>query len=384
MKYEDLKNTIFDIDVSAFKNCKTNKSNTVNLALWLTSDKYQVQQTHLRTISNKKERDEIKIQLPAITPSALLKSREKDLSDTEKLISYSGFMQIDIDLKDNLHLTDYNELLQKLPLIQNIAFCGQSVSGTGYYCLVPITKPEKLALHFLKFNELMREFFNIKLDTSKGGNFTDLRIYSYTPNAYFNINAIPFNLLYQPKPIKLAYKSKTSHYTDDKFSIVLERHNVSETFRDGNQNNYLVNLSGYCNVKGIDINETLQGCYQFINDEYTKKRISEIVTSVYNKHKSKHNTRPFKEYQNKVEVKPYEIIEPTNDFRKVETFNKNAFVNESGNLFIETPCSDTYTVYLSIEHYNKRLCLPGFQKKESVKIESLKTVIIDLETLKVN
>jgi len=165
MRYENLKNTIFDVEVSAFKNCFDTESKPVNLALWLTSNKYESKQSQIRTITDKKERDKIKIQLPTITPSALLKSRDKELSDTDKLISHSGFMQIDIDFKDNVHLSDYNKLLDTLPFIQNIAYCGQSVSGTGYFCLVPISHPDKLSYHFLKFNELMLSYFNIKLNT---------------------------------------------------------------------------------------------------------------------------------------------------------------------------------------------------------------------------
>lgn len=298
MKYENLKNTIFDVEVSAFKNCFDTESKPVNLALWLTSNKYESKQNQIRTITDKKERDKIKIQLPTITPSALLKSRDKELSDTEKLISHSGFMQIDIDFKDNVHLSDYNKLLDTLPLIQNIAYCGQSVSGTGYFCLVPISHPDKLNYHFLKFNEIMLSYFNIKLDTSKGSNITDLRIYSFTPNAYFNVNATPFNLLFKPelriisKPL---YKSNTSHYTNDKFKIVLERHNQKQSYTEGNQNNYLKSLASYCSVKGIDINETLNGCSQFINEEYSEKRIKEIITSVYNKCKADFNSKPFTE-----------------------------------------------------------------------------------------
>lgn len=296
MKYENLKNTIFDVEVSAFKNCFDTESKPVNLALWLTSNKYESKQNQIRAITDKKERDKIKIQLPSITPSALLKSRDKQLSDAEKLISHSGFMQIDIDLKDNTDLSDYNKLLDKLPLIQNIAYCGQSISGTGYFCLVPISHPDKLNYHFLKFNEIMFSYFNIKLDLSKGSNITDLRIYSFTQNAYFNVNATPFNLLYKPELrtiTKPTYKSIISHYTNDKFKTILERHNLKHSYTEGNQNNYLKALASYCSVKGIDIDETINGCYQFINNEYTERRIKEIITSVYDKCKANFNSKPF-------------------------------------------------------------------------------------------
>lgn len=349
MKYENLKNTIFDVEVSAFKNCYDTESNPVNLALWLTSNKYEIKQNEIRTITDKKERDKIKTQLPAISPSALLVNRDKDLNNAEKLISYSGFMQIDIDFKDNVHLSDFNVLLDKLPLIQNIAYCGQSISGAGYFCLVPVSNPEKLEFHFLIFNELMNDIFNIKLDKSKGSNITDLRIYSYTKNAYFNINAIPFNQLWKPKPIinkNIAYKSNTSHYTNDKFSIVLERHNQKQSYAEGNQNNYLKSLASYCSVKGIDINETINGCLQFINEEYTEKRIKQIVNSVYNKCKINFNSKPFTE----------NLIKQT--YNKPPTYTIKKIVNKK-------------PLYLEPQRYKHLkiidLNIVLFEKKESVK-----------------
>jgi hypothetical protein len=304
MEYEDLKHTIFDVEISCFKNCFDTESKPVNLAKWLTSNKYETKQNQIRTITDKKERDKIKIQLPTITPSALLKSRDNKLSDKDKLISHSGFMQLDIDFKDNVHLNDYNKLLDTLPNIQNIAYCGQSVSGLGYFCLVPIAYPDKLNYHFQKFNELMLTYFNIKLDTSKGSNITDLRIYSYTQNAYFNPNAKPFSLLHSPtiKIInKTAYKSNINN---DKFKTVLDRHNEKNSFVEGNQNNYLKALSSYCSVKGIDINDTINGCYQFENEEYSKKRINQIITSVYNKCKVNFNSKPFQSAETTTVKKP--------------------------------------------------------------------------------
>jgi len=68
-----------------------------------------------------------------------------------------------------------------------------------------------------------------------------------------------------------------------------------QSYTEGNQNNYLKSLASYCNVKGIDINETLNGCSQFINEEYSEKRIKEIITSVYNKCKANFNSKPFTE-----------------------------------------------------------------------------------------
>lgn len=60
---------------------------------------------------------------------------------------------------------------------------------------------------------------------------------------------------------------------------------------------------------------------------------------------------------------------------------KPAFVTNTGELMIETPFADTYSIYPSISHYNERKCLPSLLNKAEVKTESRKQVFIDLQTL---
>ncbi len=60
---------------------------------------------------------------------------------------------------------------------------------------------------------------------------------------------------------------------------------------------------------------------------------------------------------------------------------KMAYVDATGKLFIPTPVGNTYTIYPSINHYNDRLGLPHFEKKQNINIENMVTVFIDLKTL---
>ena len=69
-------------------------------------------------------RGRLKANLPAITPSGLFA-----YAKAEALQKHSGFIQFDIDLKDNQHLADYNTLYKQLRNIANIAYCGRSVSS---------------------------------------------------------------------------------------------------------------------------------------------------------------------------------------------------------------------------------------------------------------
>jgi hypothetical protein len=197
-----IQHSILNVEVSAWGNyfeAKTPKP--VSLMKWLTSSKYAPQVEAIRKATTKQERDAMKAQLPAITPSGTFSSREE-----EGLLQHSGFIQIDIDFQDNTHITNFNQLKEELAKVENIAFLGLSVSGTGFWGLIPILHPDKHKQHFAA---LKNDFLalGIRLD-EKPGNVASLRGYSWDPKAHFNHNAIPYAKLYEVKPE--AYKPNPS------------------------------------------------------------------------------------------------------------------------------------------------------------------------------
>lgn len=277
MRNEELINTIFDVPVSMFRTGFANECTHITLREWLTSTRHYDQQLKVRATENKAERDELKKKLPAITPSALLKHRMRETSAEEKLISYSGFMQIDIDYKDNAHLPNWSKLMNILSNIENIAYLGESVSGKGYWGLVRISEPEKMNLQFQAFSKLMLKHFGIKLDESKGGNITDLRFYSYTPNAHYNVNAVPFVLKYRPvQKMPTVYTFRSYSFDRCESRIMKQRQ-----FSPGHRNNYLRALAAECNFFGVDLNEAIQCSYKYIDQKYTAERIEKLFKSVY-------------------------------------------------------------------------------------------------------
>ncbi len=280
MRYEDLKNTIFDVPVSLFKNCFDTVSIPFILGAWLTDTECLAKQNEIRAVSDKSARDKLKIQLPTITPSALLNHRNKETTEAEKLISYSGFMQIDIDYKDNLDVPNWDKLIEKLSVVKNIAYLGESVSGTGYWGLVPVSEPENLHLHFKAFNQIMLSYCGIKLDTSKGSKITDLRIYSHTPHAHFNLNAETFKLKYEPKPFvpTVTVKGSASFLKCESWV------NEKQSFSNGNRNNYLVSLAAKCCKYNVDLTEAITNSYKFIDSDYSERKITDIFKSIYGKY----------------------------------------------------------------------------------------------------
>ena len=78
------------------------------------------------------------------------------------------------------------------------------------------------------------------------------------------------------------------------------------------------------------------------------------------------------------ECSEWENIEP------IESINNDylVYVSKTGELFIPTPYNDkTFSVYPSIESYNKRLCLPEFIESTKVKTNEMKTNFINTNTL---
>ncbi len=211
--------SILNVDVSCFRNYRTaGNPRKVNLYDWLSSDKYKQEVDTIRQLPDKASRDALKSKLPAITPSGIFTHRR--MSD---LVSHTGFMAIDIDFDDtNKQIENWKELKQEISKIKNIAYCGISVSGTGYWALIPIA-PD-VNLHKAYFDYIAGIFankWNISLDPSCK-DISRLRGYSYDPEAYFNHTA---HQLQPPpravdKPAEITSTAKRENYREIKDSNI--------------------------------------------------------------------------------------------------------------------------------------------------------------------
>lgn len=185
--------SVLNTKVSCFKNYEiTYNPVEINLISWLNNSKYAKEIQQLRAVEDKSERDSIKAMLPAITPSGTFSYRSCNY-----LIRHSGLLQFDIDFQHNEHIDNYFELKEELCKIQNIAYCGLSASGRGFWGLVPIAYPEQHKEHF---DALKMDFerFGIVID-EKPKNVASLRGYSYDPEGYFNHQAKVYKKFILPK-----------------------------------------------------------------------------------------------------------------------------------------------------------------------------------------
>lgn len=203
---------ILDVNVSQFNNYYTKENPiTVNLYKWLKNDQYKLEVEKIREIKDKKERNAIKATLPAITPSGLFSK-----CNTAGLTESSGIICLDIDYKDNYVIKNFHELKTEFCKLKNVAYCGLSVSGEGYFLMIPISEPEKHKEHFLALeNDFKR--FNVKIDPACK-DMCRLRGYSWDDNAYFNLSAETYTKQYseirKQKPIG-KYEGNTNEKVDE-------------------------------------------------------------------------------------------------------------------------------------------------------------------------
>lgn len=213
--------SVLNIVVSRFSNFNDINSLPVNLLNWLTDNSFLQLQNNVRAIADKGKRDIEKGKLPCITPSGLFTKR-----GAGNLIKHSGLIQVDIDEKGNGVIANYNELKKELCKIPNVAYCGHSVSGKGYWLLIPVAFPERHKQHF----EFIRKYFEAKgiIIDKACSDVSRLRVYAYDSEGYFNHTAKPLQAFYEPPLPKLSDYKEKSFCTTDK--PVYEQYNASNDY----------------------------------------------------------------------------------------------------------------------------------------------------------
>ncbi|MVM36006.1 hypothetical protein GO755_38690 [Spirosoma sp. HMF4905] len=157
----------------------------------------------IRAEPDKTVQDTLKKHLPAFTPVAWLYHRRRDTSFSQKIRQQWPLLMGDIDKKDNpgINMAELKKHLTRLPYI---LLCAYSVRG-GLWFVVRLPDeqtPEILAAHFRYLQKLFSHKFGVKLDTTKGGNPTDLRFVSYDADPYINEDATVLVGTYTPPPPK--------------------------------------------------------------------------------------------------------------------------------------------------------------------------------------
>jgi hypothetical protein len=217
---ENIKTNLERLKVNVSSVPKPNQSKTtpISLATWIKACSGLTTKAtkYLKTIErvrqaaaegNTDKKNELKNELPAICPAGI--HPEGSARQKQFLSGHSGFIQVDIDFKENEHLfntlaTDIETLADKLKYILSfnpyIFYAGLSVSGAGLWLLMPVSNEGDHRATYFKIKAAF-DAMEIYVDEQAGQNPNDLRLFSYDPNPLINPDAKVFQgIKEQPKP----------------------------------------------------------------------------------------------------------------------------------------------------------------------------------------
>lgn len=186
---------IFDTTISVYNSIRDVYGTTYPLREFLSDTGHIQEIEYLRTLQTKEERNAIKRRLPQACVSGIFQPTRK----ADNLVKHSGLICVDIDRQDNLHIDNWDEVKQELSKLPQIAYISLSVSGNGYFVIIPLRYPD---YHKGQFEQLKRDFSKMGITIDPAcGDVSRLRCLSYDPHPYINPDAVPYEGYYvEPKP----------------------------------------------------------------------------------------------------------------------------------------------------------------------------------------
>lgn len=184
-----------DIEITVYKGVRDTIGHRSTLFNFLENVDYDAIQ-ELRSTTDFNRKKQIKLSLPQATISGVFAPTRS----AENLVKHSGLICVDIDRKDNLHIANFDTLIPDvLRHIEEVAYAAHSVSGNGYFVIIPLKYTEE---HKAQFEKLVRVFDDMDITIDKAcGDVCRLRCQSYDIHQYINLNAKPFAGIYrEPKP----------------------------------------------------------------------------------------------------------------------------------------------------------------------------------------
>ncbi len=285
-----VKDSPLNVTVSIYKSYRDNVGTKCNLLAFLTSTKYKHRVEQVRAVKDKKQRDNIKATLPAVTVSGLFDKRNLQSKCTP-----TNLLCLDFDNVPNLPA-----LFEYLTTLPFIAFVGYSVSGKGIFAIVPIQSTKNFLAHF---HALERDFLTAGYQIDPAcKDVTRLRGASYTERPYINHTAstyektatpaaaAPPTPTHTPRP---KHTSTANTPTDKAVQIATDAATKKGLmFADGSRTNYTVFVAGLLNRFGIEQNEAFYALDSVIGiGSYPdhKKRFFDV----YGRYQHEHNTTHF-------------------------------------------------------------------------------------------
>ena len=311
--------SILNKNVSYFqsKNATTGGS-VVNLLSILQSDKHKDSIFKLRS-SDAEAQKALKEKLPCFTVTGIFSRRCE-----EGIIERSGLAPVDLDSAEGY---DKIHLLNELKKIPSIAYAGLSCRGNRLWAIVPFLNPDKYEKHY---ERLIQSFQDMALPIGDNCHkqISQPRFVSWNENntQFFNHNARPYDLLPPEKTYHHISRQVQQHTIVDNpegaFAWCNEQINKSNSFTGGNRHEYIVKLTRYCNIKGVSQQDTLNGCFTFIQPDFSEEEITDIVKHIYSTQTDSFNKIPYTEKKSPVEIQP--------EIKTEKRLNESSFLGTDG------------------------------------------------------
>lgn len=266
-KCVNVKEMLSNTKVSFFENVCSSVCDEggLNLNCFITGEEFKFDIEKVRRVSNPERRKQLKNRLCAYTPSGLFAgSRSK-----EKLIKHSGFICIDIDEKGNEGILNFGTLKKEFAKITNVAFCGHSVSGKGYYLLIPIDTDNDHELYFAGLTKAFK-VLGVQIDESCK-DVSRLRIISYDDACYLADTAEVLTTILNPHntvPVVIKFDRKQKGASLRQILDIIEKDEVDIT---GKQEDWVA--IGYALVN--EFGESGEEKFHSISKHYPKYTFQE-------------------------------------------------------------------------------------------------------------
>ena len=168
-----MKQDIFDTEISIYNGVRDVYGTTCKLRAFLFDKRHVSEIEHLRSLPTKEERNEIKRRLPQACISGVF-------SPTRKA-------------------ENWDEVKQELSKLPQIAYISSSVSGNGYFAIIPLRYPD---YHKGQFEQLKRDFARMGINIDAAcGDVCRMRCLSYDAEPYVNAEAMHYEGYYvEAKP----------------------------------------------------------------------------------------------------------------------------------------------------------------------------------------
>lgn len=127
------------------------------------------------------------------------------------LQQHTGWLAIDIDLKDNLQITDFESIFKIARFRPEIGLLMRSCSGTGYFGLVRLAYPER---HKDQFKALLKDYSAIGIMIDKAcSNIGRVRFASWDDpeHIYINENVVPYKGLEEDQSQLVSLASRQAY-----------------------------------------------------------------------------------------------------------------------------------------------------------------------------